>query len=564
LLTGFALGLSWMAGHPQTSFLLTYLLIAYLAYRIYVRRLPFITFLIGVVIFGAVAFGLAAVQLLPGFEYLGQTTRAGFGYDAKGNGFPFQDVIQFIFPGIVSLWSPLYVGFMGLALALIAAWRHVSEARFWAAVALAALLWSFGANGVLYPLLYNILPGLRFFRGQERAAYLVASSLAVLAALGVVYLARRDSLGDYAAALRIRANLNRVFIACLALGALIFALWLGNPAGYGNIISPVAFAVLMVGSVFLLIPWLLSSERKPITLWLIPLVIAFELFTVNMDAPGTYDPRPPTEQLSMTPPPLVARALADTDVPFRVDGARGLSANYGSLYGLADIRGISPLFLNGAFNLIEGDLPDPVTWELWGVRYVYTDWQELPVPSEIIDSGTDGYGAVNLHQLSDPRPFALLVYSGASVGGDEQAYAILRDSGFNPRRTALMQADSLPDSDRPPAAAPDTDFAPERFTIAVETPETAILSVALPHYPGWEARTSDGRKLPILRAYGGLSAVIAPAGSYRVEFVYSPLSYRLGAVISVATWAGLGMIGIGIVLTQRRKDGKTQRTLAHG
>jgi hypothetical protein len=552
LLTGFALGLSWLAGHPQTSFLLTYLLIAYFAYRVYVRRLPLVSFVIGVAIFGLVAFGLSAVQLLPGFEYLGQTTRAGFGYDAKGNGFPFQDVIQFIFPGIVSLWSPLYVGFTGLVLAVIAAWRRVSEARFWAGIAAFALLWSFGANGVLYPLLYNILPGLRYFRGQERAAYLVANSLAILAAFGAVYLARRDILGDYAAALRIRVNLNRVFVACLGLVALLFALWLGNPEGYGGIISPVAFALLMVAAAFLLIPWLMASERKPIHLWLLPLLIAFELFTVNMDASGTYDPRPPTEQLSMTPPPLVARALADTDVPFRADGFRGLTANYGSLYGLADIRGISPLFLNGAYNLIEGEIPDPVTWELFAVRYVYSDWQELPVASEIIDSGADVYGAVNLHQLSDPRPFALLMYSSASVGDDAQAYAILRDPGFSPRRTALVQADGLPNSDRAPIAAPVTSFAPERFTIDIDTPETAVLSVALPHYPGWTAHTNNGAALPILRAYGGLSAVIVQPGQYTVEFTYDPLSYRLGALVSVITWAGLGIVAL-IQLLRGRK-----------
>ncbi len=450
-------------------------------------------------------------------------------------------MIQFGFPGIVSLWSPLYGGFVGLALALIAAWRRVSGARFWALVALVALLWSFGANGALYTLLYNLLPGLRFFRGQERAAYLVANSLAVLAALGVVYLARRDSLGDYAAALRIRVNLNRVFAACLTLGALLFALWLGNPQGYGSSISPVAFAVLMVGAAFLIIPWLMASERKPIHLWLLPLLIAFELFTVNMDAAGTYDSRPPTEQLSISPPPLVARALADTEVPFRVDGFRGLTANYGSRYGLADIRGISPLFLNGAYNLIEGDLPDQVAWELFAVRYVYSDWQELPVASEIIDSGVDVYGAVNLHRLRDPRPFALLLYNGSSIGSDAQAYDILRDPGFDPRRTALVQAEGLPASDRAPQPAPVTQFAPERFTIAVDTPEQAILSVALPDYPGWTARTSSGETLPILRAYGGLSAVLAEPGQYTVEFVYDPLSYRLGAILSVVTWLGLGI-----------------------
>ena len=93
VLAGVALGLSWMAGHPQTSWFLTYLLIAYFAYRTYQRRYSWRGFLGGTLLFGAIAGGMAAVQLLPGLEYLARTSRTGFGFDEKGNGFPFRDVI---------------------------------------------------------------------------------------------------------------------------------------------------------------------------------------------------------------------------------------------------------------------------------------------------------------------------------------------------------------------------------------------------------------------------------------------------------------------------------------
>src|SRR5690606_2555417 len=63
VLTGAALGLSWMAGHPQTSFFLTYLLVAWWAYRLWVmpraenaaftRR--FAAFILGAAIFGFLA-----------------------------------------------------------------------------------------------------------------------------------------------------------------------------------------------------------------------------------------------------------------------------------------------------------------------------------------------------------------------------------------------------------------------------------------------------------------------------------------------------------------------------
>ncbi len=171
LVTGIALGLSWLAGHPQTSFFLTYLLIAYWGYQVYARRWRWTWWIAGCALFGVIAGGLAAVQLIPGVEYLAHTSRTGFGYDAKSNGFPPQDVVQFILPGVVSLYSPLYIGVVGLALALIALWRRVNSAWFWGVVALIALLWSFGSNGALFPALYNVLPGLLYFRGQERAAF---------------------------------------------------------------------------------------------------------------------------------------------------------------------------------------------------------------------------------------------------------------------------------------------------------------------------------------------------------------------------------------------------------
>ena len=74
----------------------------------------------GVALVGAIGAILAAVQLLPAFEYLQHTTRIDFGFEAKRNGFPIQDVIQIVFPRVLSLWSPLYVGIVGVVLAGLA------------------------------------------------------------------------------------------------------------------------------------------------------------------------------------------------------------------------------------------------------------------------------------------------------------------------------------------------------------------------------------------------------------------------------------------------------------
>ncbi len=552
LVSGAALGLSWMAGHPQTSFFLTYLLVTYLGWRVFERRWRITAWIIGCAVFGLLAFGLAAVQLIPGFEYLMYTTRTEFGYDAKSNGFPIQDVIQFIYPNILSVFSPLYVGVTGLFLALIALWRRVSGAWFWGAVALIGLLWSFGGNSAIFPALYNALPGLRFFRGQERAAYLVVNSLAILAGMGAARITLWDTTADYPAALRLRVWLNTAVRATLLFTALVFVLWLGQPDAFGRVISVVTLVTLVVGALAILLPSI-TGYARPAWVWGIAALLVLELFTVNMDADPVYDPVPADTQISITPPPHVAQALADTNGVFRVDGFRGLGDNYGSLYGVQDIHGISPLWLGSAYNLIEGDLPDTRAWELFAVRYVYTDWAELPVASEIVGTGTDRYGDINIHRLDNPRPFALLMYNASIMGDDVQAYQILADPGFNPRQTLLLHGDApveLNGGDSLPATV--TRFEPELIEISASSPQPAMLSIALPQYPGWQA-TVNSSPAPIQRAYGGLIAVPVPAGDSTVQLVFDPLSYRIGALFSLGTWIGLLVFAI-MAFVQRRRS----------
>lgn len=555
VLTGFAYGLSWMAGHPQTSWFLTYLLVAYTAYRVHIRNYPWQQVIVSVILFGAIGAGMAAVQLLPGLEYLPRTARVGFSYDAKGNGFPFQDLIQFVFPGMMTVFSPLYVGIVGLVLALIAIWRRLKGGLFWGLVAFIALGLSFGANSAVFPLFYNILPGLRFFRGQERAAYLVSNSLAILAGLGASHLINWDKEQWPNATKNLYRGLLSLSGVCGAVVALVFAeRWLASNLEQGEKLGIAIFSAVIAILLYLLIREILNTPQARLFHVLLIALIVFELFTINMDAESNYDPLPPTQQLSMAPPPLVAQVLADGKTPFRVDGFRGINDNFGSLYDVMDMRGISPLFLDGPYRLIEPEKINPLAWELFAVRYVYTDWEQLPVESTIVGKGADRYGAINLHRLANARPFALLVYDAEILDSDEFAHALLHDPNFDPRRTVILNRDpgiTLDEHTSANSSAVVTSFAPESFTIAVNAPANGILSLAHPDYPGWQAAV-DGESVEILRAYGALTAVAVPAGEHEIRFVYDPLSYRVGAFFSLLTWGSLAIFGI-IQIFRRKK-----------
>ncbi len=544
-LAGFALGLSWLAGHPQTSWFMTYGLCAYFAYRSYRQKIGWRAFLLGGASFGLVAFGVSAAALLPGIEYLLHTSRAGLGFEQKGNGFPIQDIAQILFPGSVSLWSPLYIGLPALFFIAVALGRNAGESRFWLAVAATGLLLSFGANTPFYHLAYNLVPGLRFFRGQERAAFLVANSLAIAVGLGLVAAGNWPNHFHRQRALLWWRRFAALIIA-VAFGA--FVLWIGDPPRWDAFINIASrSAAILALSVLPLYAFVRQRHQSIAGIALIAL-ITLDLFSVSQDHPGTYDPIPHAGQLAIAPPALVQTVMnqAEASQPFRVDGFRGLGGNFGSLYGLMDMRGISPLFLEGPYQIIHRDyVNNPLAWELFAVKFVYSGSETLSVPSTVVAAGNDSEGTVYAHLLDDPRPFVHLVNHADVVDSDGFARALMDDPRYDPRSKVVLH--SAPNLDLPNHQTTGTaivkSYQEEEIVIEVDSVDNAILTIAQPHYVGWTAQL-NGRPVEILRAYGGLSAVEIPAGQVSLQLRYNPLSYAIGFVLSAIAWLSLALLTV--------------------
>jgi uncharacterized membrane protein YfhO len=142
------------------------------------------------------------------------------------------------------------------------------------------------------------------------------------------------------------------------------------------------------------------------------------------------------------------------------------------------------------------------------------------------------------------------VYDAEVLDSDAFARALLADSDFNLRTTVILnQLPSLALPEQPAVGSTQvTAFTPESFTIQISTPENAILTLAHPDYPGWQA-TLDDQTVQILRTYGGLSAVEIPKGDHTLQFRYDSLSYRVGAILSLLTW--LTLVLFIVVLTIR-------------
>jgi len=315
-----------------------------------------------------------------------------------------------------------------------------------------------------------------------------------------------------------------------------------SPTSTGLILAALACAAAWAG-----ILWSVKARVRLFPIVIIAATAELLLFSLSLS----------TNYLSVQPEtiinrnPLIDVLAADRSLPFRVDGARVLRGNWGSFYQVADIQGISPLFLSGPQEIIESGLPDERAWELFAVRYVFSDWEALTIPSEVVARGADAIGPVNLHRLTAERPYAHLLYDAVVVDSDAAAREVLADRDFNPRTVAVLHADPPIDLPLKPIeryGSTVTVYSPERLVIAVSTPENAILSLAQVDYPGWKA-TIDGIQTELVRAYGGLSALFLQAGDHTIELVYDPVTFKVGAVVSASTWVML--IGASVLFVVR-------------
>ena len=143
------------------------------------------------VAYAAILICLTVGQLWPALEFTALSVRSARPFHELSSGFPPQDIWQLVVPGVLSLYSPLYVGISGLGLAAVATgallWNRFSliEGGPFARPARSSCRVGCVFHPVsswdllpVYPLLHRFAPGCPF-PGAGRVAYLFAFSLSV-------------------------------------------------------------------------------------------------------------------------------------------------------------------------------------------------------------------------------------------------------------------------------------------------------------------------------------------------------------------------------------------------
>ncbi|HEY3108860.1 MAG TPA: hypothetical protein VGL23_08915, partial [Chloroflexota bacterium] len=506
LVGGALLGLQILAGHLEISFYAAFALLFYALARLGLgplreRRVGAAArALAALATMGLLGPALAAIQIVPFYELIGQNFRSGF-VDLPtvlSYALPPWQVATFLVPDLFgnpshheyfsllerglklapastdpphTIWwgqpknyveAASYLGLLPLALALAAVWRLRSRQ----VAALAALgLWSlslaFGSR--LYGLLFLAIPGVDQLHTPFRWIYPYTVAVAALAALGAEALARRPS----ASWARVGAALAAVGALGLA-GALLVAASPGPFVGLAEALlrrsgtlrraladpdlllsyewrNLTLLAALLVATGLVLL--LLARRPRP-ALALASALVAADLFLAHYGFNTRADPAP-----IRAVPPSIELLKADPE-PFRVVAMadrEALTPITGMLSGVEDVRGydtVIPRRYVELWSLIEP--PRGLEYsKLQGLGRVESLSSPLlrllnvryvlataPISSPELELAHQGDAFV--YRLRDPLPRALVVPTARPAADDREALALLGRPDFDPRREVVL------------------------------------------------------------------------------------------------------------------------------
>ncbi len=150
-------------------------------------------------------------------------------------------------------------------------------------------------------------------------------------------------------------------------------------------------------------------------------------------------------------------------------------------------------------------------------------------PNPILEKGGERVAKMELGGLKEP-------FSITQNKGDRRGLPLLRSSDVGkPLNEFPQQVEIISESNN-------------RLDLQVKTSGNTFLILNDTYFPGWKA-FMNGKKTKIYRANYNFRAVPLSAGTHRVEFIYDPMSFKLGAGVTL-----LGIVGcIGIGWIGRRR-----------
>lgn len=480
--------------------------------------------------------------------------------------------------------GPHYAGSIALLLGILAAWRIRSRLAISLGIAGGLMiLFSLGHHfGVLNRAMFNYFPLYDAFRVPETWLIAVVLVLAVLSALGLSYIVRREvsvaaERTKWQAIYIVFGVTGGILILLLTTGGSLFDFqregerqqvitYVAQSAQRSPTDPQVVAAAERLLSEQLVVPRedafmadvrrsllfvvltsiaLVAVRRGKLSNWVFQGLL---VLLVVLDLGGVARRYLDTEHLSMSKNPVQRITTYDVDEyvleqegQFRVLSLESLdqtglgrpSFHHESLGGYSAVKlRLYQDFLDNILMDPNTSTPNENALDMMNVRYILS---QAPV------SGTSSvyYGSesgFSVYENLDVLPRAYLVGQTEIIEDPSEAMYRIQELDFDPALTAILLAPievAVTPIDSSSTAIVNTlNHSPRRITYEVETDAPRLLVISEVYYPaGWTAML-NGESVPIHRANYLLRAVAIPAGRHTLEMNFDPASQIWGKRIS--------------------------------
>ncbi len=575
---GVLLGIAALAGHVQPLLYIVLALGLYFLYHVYEHRrhgwraLLQMTSLLALTL--VVAFGVAAPSLLPGFEMSSLSLRADLTYDqASQYSLPPAALVGLLVPDVFGrgpggFWGPWprvevgYVGILTLLLAGVALLlRRTSLTRFLMLLAVLALFLAMGDFAIVHGWLYRLVPGFSMVRAPARGIYLLDFALAGLAALGLDSLLRpmpRVSRRSWRQMMRLSP--------LLLLGIALFVL----PLTYAVLLAsqdkaPEVFARLLAGTHGVLFAFLLLTcgvvmlglrGRGQVTRPSLGLVF-FLLIVVDLASLGAHTELEFNDPTAGFQHPAAIQFLKNDPEYYRIDTRTEVwdvwQPNLSVAQSIFDVWGIhNPLVLSDFHRYWEGlgSRSSPL-YDFLNAKYivghkdVVLDWTKFEL-------AFDADPTVNIYRNAHVLPRAFVVHESWTVPDQEQAFAAIHRSEFDPATMVVVEnGHTLAPTTSGDWEATVVSYSNNEISLQASTSLPGYLVMSEVYYPGWKVQV-DGRPAELKRANYAFRAVFLPPGAHQVRFHFQSTTLTTGVACGVLTWIALAAVAVGRLVSMRR------------
>ena len=542
-----------VAGHPQLTYYTWLLIAGFIVWELTGSRPVMkqnsnrqgetLTYtLLRVVLLIGVVFLLTAVQLLPFFEFVRLSTRAGRGFDyATFDSLHPLSVIRFILPNSVGVLSQgtawarggSVYGFTGLVSFLFAVFapRKNRYVRFFLIAAVVSFLLALGSYTPVFRVAYLLIPGVASFRSPQHFLLLYTFSIAVLAGFGLDELKGLRRVRGAIRVIGVVGGIGGILLLQYASKIPDGIAWLASvyptrvlekllslsPEMMVTIARLVAANLLISVGLLLTVAFLAGRGLKSATTMVfVVTLIFFELFLFSRNNLLSISNEVATRWLTT----VEEKAQPLRDVDFRQ-------------YRIHTDPSIYPYPGEKQFGVFDWDKES--AWQAEILRPNLNMVARLPA--------IDGYASLIYRDYADYLNKNQADPTGVTlddpVGTEKRRLGV--GANASPRFFMLINGKESIDGIHIEA------YTPNEVRVSVAAKEAGRLVFADTNYPGWQGLL-DGKPVPIQPFEAVFKSIAVSAGTHTVTFRYYPKSVQLGLAMS-----GLGVLVIVVLLWKRGK-----------